>query len=66
MFLNRKNMAIKQYFKDTASEMRHVSWPTRKQAVLYTTLVIVISLVVASYLGALDALFAKLLNLFIA
>lgn len=66
MFLNTKNMAIQQYFKDTASEMKHVSWPTRKQALAYTALVIVISLVMAAYLGALDALFVKILNIFIS
>ncbi len=47
------------------SEMKHVSWPTRRQAVLYTILVVAISLVVAAYIGALDTLLLKLLNVFI-
>jgi preprotein translocase SecE subunit len=58
-------MAINQYFKDTMSEMKHVSWPTRKQAMLYTILVIAISIVVAAYVGVLDTFLIKLLNIFI-
>ncbi len=59
-------MALQQYIKDTVSEMKHVSWPTRRQAVIYSALVIGISLVVSAYLGLLDAFFIKMLNLFIA
>jgi preprotein translocase subunit SecE len=59
-------MAVNQYIKDTMTEMKHVSWPTRRQAILFTLLVIVISLAVSAYVGLLDALFTKLLKLFIA
>ena len=67
MFLNTKNkyMAVNQYFKDTISEMKHVSWPTRRQTTLYTILVIVVSIIISAYLGLLDAAFVKLLNVFI-
>lgn len=51
-----------QYFKDVRSEMRHVSWPTRTQAITYTAVVIGISLVTASYLGLLDYLFAAIIQ----
>ncbi|NTV44859.1 MAG: preprotein translocase subunit SecE [Candidatus Yonathbacteria bacterium] len=47
------------YFKEVRAEMKHVSWPTKKQVILYTVVVIVISLVAAYYLGLLDALFAR-------
>ena len=52
-------MSLIQYIKDVRGEMRHVSWPTRKQAVIYTVLVIAISVAVALYLGALDLLFSR-------
>lgn len=42
------------YLKDTRAEMKHVSWPTKRQAAVSTALVIAISIVVALYLGALD------------
>ena len=50
-------MSITNYIKETKAEMKHVTWPTRKQAVVYTISVIVISLLVAYLLGAFDALF---------
>jgi preprotein translocase subunit SecE len=43
-----------QYLKDTRGELRHVAWPTQKQTIIYTALVIAISLLIAAYLGVLD------------
>jgi preprotein translocase SecE subunit len=54
------------YIKDTQAEMAHVSWPTRKQAVIYTILVVSISGLVALYTSGFDYLFSKMLNLFIS
>ncbi len=53
------------YLKDTAAEMKHVSWPTREQTAVYTVLVVVISILVALYTGALDFAFTRALNWFI-
>ncbi len=58
-------MGIIQYFKETQTELRHVSWPTRGQAIAFTALVIIISLLIAVYLGALDYLFTYLVNTFV-
>jgi len=46
-------------------EMKGVKWPTKKQAVNYTLLVIVASIGVAIFLGAFDMLFAYLLGKFV-
>ncbi len=54
-----------QYLKDTQSELKHVSWPTRNQAVAFTALVIIISLLTAIYLGAFDWLFTYLVETFV-
>ncbi len=53
------------YFKETKEEMNHVSWPTRHQTIVYTALVIFISVLVAALLGVFDALFTKIVGLFI-
>ncbi len=53
---------FQNYIRDTAAEMKHVSWPTRRQALVYTALVIGISALVALYLSAFDYLFAQLLS----
>lgn len=50
------------YFRDTAAEMKHVSWPTQTQAMIYTILVVVVSALVALFLGAFDYVFTTLLN----
>lgn len=53
------------YLKDTKEEIGHVSWPTQKQATVYTALVIGISVVVAIFLAAFDFIFSYALNWFI-
>lgn len=51
-----------KYVRATIAELRQVSWPTRQEAVTYTILVIVISAVVAVYVGAFDYLFSEGIN----
>ena len=50
-------MSFTQYLKDTRGELRHVAWPTRVQTVVYTILVIAISIIVSLYLGFFDFAF---------
>lgn len=47
------------YIKQTRNEMKHVSWPTRRQAMVLTIITIVLSLATAAYLGALDFVFTE-------
>ena len=59
-------MKLLQYLKETKAELKEVVFPTTSQTVIYTVLVIVISVVVALFLGAVDLglreLLAKILN----
>ena len=64
-FKNVKNMALGDYIKETQAEMKHVSWPTRAEAVRYTLAVIGISIVTALALFLFDQLFVYLLRTFI-
>ncbi len=50
-------MALGQYLKDTRTELNHVAWPTRVQTIVYTALVILISILISLYLGFFDFLF---------
>ena len=50
------------YFKEVRSELHHVSWPTRTQAIVYTAMVVGISVAVAIYLGLLDYGFAAVIK----
>ncbi len=45
---------IVNYFKESKAELGKVTWPTRQQAINSTILVIVISTVVAIFLGGAD------------
>lgn len=46
------------YIKGSISEMKKVTWPTKKETRNYTYLVIGISLATAAFLGALDYIFS--------
>lgn len=56
-------MSIISYIKEVKSETKNIKWPTRKQVISYTLIVIVLSLILAAYVGALDAAFARLLSI---
>ena len=48
---------FQQYLKETQNELHHVAWPTRNQTIIYTILVVAISLGLSLYLGLFDFLF---------
>ncbi len=54
-----------EYLQETKGELKHVTWPTKNQAILFTVIVVVFSAVVAFFLGAFDYVFAMILKLFI-
>lgn len=54
-------MSILSHIQESRAEMKHVKWPTKKQVISYTGIVVVLSLIIAAYVGGLDALFAKVL-----
>jgi preprotein translocase SecE subunit len=58
-------MRIADYIKETRVELKHVSWPTRRQAIVYTIIVIIIALAVGALLGLFDFAFTSLLKVFI-
>jgi len=53
------------FLKEVKLEVRKVNWPTRRQTIRYTLIVLGISLVIAMFLGGLDFLFTMLLEKFI-
>jgi len=56
---------LTSFLKEVRLEMKKVNWPTRKEAVKYTLIIIGVSVAVAAFLGGLDYLFTTLLNKFI-
>jgi preprotein translocase subunit SecE len=55
-------MKFIDYIKDTRVELKHVNWPTRTQAIGYTVIVIVFSVIIALLLGAFDFIFSIILQ----
>ena len=55
-------MSILSHIQESKAELKHVKWPSRKQVVSYTTVVIILSIVIAAYIGALDLMFTKILS----
>ncbi len=64
-FFERFMSKIKDYFKEIKAELAHVVWPSRKQTVYYTIIVIVLSVVVAYFLGLFDFIFLGGLKLLV-
>jgi len=50
------------YLKDVRAELKHVSWPSRAQTILYTIVVVAVSAAVAVYLGLWDYIFSLVLK----
>ncbi|KND48488.1 MAG: preprotein translocase, SecE subunit [Parcubacteria bacterium C7867-005] len=53
------------YLRDTRGELKHVSWPTRKQTIAFTVVVILVSVFVSIYLGFFDYIFSLILQKFV-
>ncbi len=50
-------MGLMQYINETRAELRHVAWPTRLQTIVYTVIVVALSVFIALYLGFFDFIF---------
>jgi preprotein translocase subunit SecE len=53
---------ILSYFKDSFEELKKVVWPTRKQTIEITIVVIVITVIIGVYLGAADYVLNEAFN----
>ena len=53
---------IFQFLKEVRFELRRVTWPSRKETLAGTMVVLVIVLIVASYLGIVDLGLSELIK----
>ena len=56
-------MNITTYIDETKAELKHVSWPTRRQTVVFTITVIALSILTGLLLGFFDFIFNAILKL---
>lgn len=53
------------YFREVRQELKKVNWPSRQDTLWHTAIVIAASVVIAIFLGGLDALFTFMLDRFV-
>ncbi len=59
----KKQNPIVHFYRETVGELRKVSWPTRDEAINLTTIVIVVLVAMAMFLGLIDLIGEQLLQL---
>jgi preprotein translocase subunit SecE len=55
-------MKITSFLKEVGLEMRKVNWPTKKDTLKNTIIVILISIVVAIFLGGFDVIVREVIR----
>jgi preprotein translocase subunit SecE len=60
MLARMKNLV--KFPSEVKDELKKVNWPVKNQVVRLTQLVIFVTLIVSLYLGALDFIFAKIME----
>ncbi|MBE5781173.1 MAG: preprotein translocase subunit SecE [Clostridiales bacterium] len=56
---------MKRYFKEVVAELKKTSWPTKKDVVKYTGIVLGFIALFAIVVGAMDFALVELLNLIV-
>ena len=59
---NKKNPG-KSFLQGVKVEMKKVSWPTKKELINYTVMVVVATIVVMAIIAVADGVFSQLFNL---
>jgi len=54
---------VKVFLADAKTELRKVTWPTRKQTIASTSVVIIVVFIVSVFLGIVDFALAKMIKL---
>ena len=57
---------LKRYYRETMGEIRKVNWPTTKEALHLTRIVLIVLVIMAAILGLLDFAFSKIIGLILA
>jgi len=52
-----------QFLNEVIAELKKVTWPSRRETMKLTVVVIAISVIVGAFIGGLDSLFLKITTL---
>ena len=61
--IRKKPNAIQRYLGETVGELRKVSWPTRKEAMNLTIIVLIVMVGMSFVLGFLDWVYTSVFSL---
>ena len=56
---------VKRFFRDVKGECKKVVWPSKKQTMNNTGIVIVVMVISAAFVGCLDIVTSQLIKLFL-
>jgi len=59
----RQPNAIVRYFRETSGELKKVNWPTRREAIKLTAIVLAVTFGMSIIMGFLDLIFSRLFAL---
>jgi preprotein translocase SecE subunit len=54
---------IRQIYQETVGELRKVNWPSRREAINLTRIVLIVLAIMTAILGTLDLLYATVFKL---
>ncbi len=57
--------AAKQFFREVRVELKKVTWPSRKETIASTSVVLVTVILVAFFLGIVDLGLSRLIKIFL-
>lgn len=60
---SKQPRGIRKFYRETMGELRKVSWPTRREALSLTRVVVIVMVLMAAVLGTFDYLFYQFFNL---
>ncbi len=61
----RKGNVVTRFLRETRSELRKVVWPTRREAINMTAIVLGVTILMAVGLGIVDWVFSKVFALIV-
>jgi preprotein translocase subunit SecE len=61
----KKGNIVTRFLRETRSEVKKVVWPTRREALNMTVIVLGVTILMAAGLGTVDWLFARLFALIV-
>ncbi|NPV71753.1 MAG: preprotein translocase subunit SecE [Firmicutes bacterium] len=56
---------VVRYLRETRSELKKVLWPSRKETIVFTSVVVLMVVVVSGVMWVMDAVFSTILGLII-